>query len=612
MIGIGILLNGISFVLALGLGLILIPLVRKLCLQRGWVAPPRADRWHSQSTPYLGGIAIFIAFAVSVLITLFISGEITARLEILVIFGLIFLLGLLDDFKNMSPQAKLIGQMLVAILAIALGYSTEFFSPRVANPVLAQFLNTFLTLVWLIGITNAINLLDNMDGLAGGICLITTMILSYFFWQSQDWTLFGISMALAGGILAFLVYNFPPASIFMGDSGSLFLGFSLALLAIARQPQASNVLAVVGVPTLLFLLPILDTALVTFTRLLRGQSPAQGGRDHTSHRLIAFGLSERQAVLVLYGVAVMSGIIAVTLESIEYWFSMVLVPLFVIILALLVAYLGNFKLLPPSTPLVSSKAITRIMLRLTFKLRLLEIILDFFLIALAYYLALLISAGARMNETWLELYFLSLPVALGISYLVFHFMGVYRQVWRYVDMGDLGRFSLTALLCSVSMGIVFFVLHEFYWTNGLQAPLIQIVSLYFVFLLFSLAASRSSFQILDSLHGQRRVREDIRVLILGDGDSREMALHWLLSNQPSGYRPVGFLVGDPNLVGRQLHGLQVLGNFEQLEQILTQMNIQGLILAGFDFTDEWVEKIQQICQSKSCWVKRLKLDLEDI
>ena len=183
-----------------------------------------------------------------------------------------------------------------------------------SNEILAQLPNIVLTFFWLVGITNAINLLDNMDGLAGGISLITALILSYFFWQAGNFSLFLFSMALAGALLAFLIFNYPPASIFMGDSGSLFIGFTLAALAIAQRPQASNVFAVMAVPTLLFLLPILDTSLVTITRLLRGQSPAQGGSDHTSHRLVAFGLSERQTLSVLYGVAIFSGILAAALE----------------------------------------------------------------------------------------------------------------------------------------------------------------------------------------------------------------------------------------------------------------------------------------------------------
>ena len=183
----------------------------------------------------------------------------------------------------------------------------------------------------------------------------------------------------------------------MGDAGSLFLGFTLAVLAIARQPQASNVLAVMGVPTLLFLLPILDTILVTFTRVLRGQSPAQGGRDHASHRLIAFGLSERQAVIVLYAVGVTSGIAAAALESLNYWYSLVLAPILVLGLALLTAYLGGLKVVHSQKELSRHGPITRIMLELTYKRRVLEVILDFVLFAVAYYLAFLISSGLKFK-----------------------------------------------------------------------------------------------------------------------------------------------------------------------------------------------------------------------
>jgi UDP-GlcNAc:undecaprenyl-phosphate GlcNAc-1-phosphate transferase len=137
--------------------------------------------------------------------------------------------------------------------------TTPFILPSIANIILTFF--------WLVGITNAINLLDNMDGLASGVSLIAAGVLCYFFWRGGDDILLLLALALVGANLGFLVFNFPPAKIFMGDSGSLFLGFTLAALSIARRTQASNVFAVVGIPTLLFLLPILDTSLVTITRL---------------------------------------------------------------------------------------------------------------------------------------------------------------------------------------------------------------------------------------------------------------------------------------------------------------------------------------------------------
>ena len=603
----------VGFLIASVAGVILVPVVKRLSIRWGKVAQPRQDRWHRNPTPVLGGIAIFAAFCLSLLVSIFINpSEIRPLLEILLIFSAIFLLGLWDDFKQLSPQAKLIGQILVATLAIALGYTTDFFSPRIDNPVLAQLPNILLTYLWLVGITNAINLLDNMDGLAGGICLITALVLSYFSWQSGDQLLFTVAMSIAGSLLAFLIFNFPPASIFMGDSGSLFLGFSLALLAIARQPQASNVFAVMGVPTLLFLLPVLDTSLVTFTRLLRGQSPAQGGRDHTSHRLIAFGLNERQAVLVLYAVALLSGLLAATLESIQYWFSLFLVPLLVISLALLVTYLGGLKIMPSTAVTRKNTAITRIILDLTFKRRLLEVILDFFLIGLAYYLSFLAYFRLQMNTSHLDLYLKSLPFALGISYVAFYLLGVYRGVWRYIDFGDLAGYAKTAIVTSITMAVLFYIFSRTGWVDWAQDLPFSILLLFSIFLLLCLAASRASFRLLDLVQVQRFSINEARVLVIGAGDSGELALRWLLMNPDLHLRPVGLLDDDQFKHGRQIHGVQVLGSIRQLAYFLQLLEVQGVILENMDIPQEIVDQVQKTCLEHDCWVRRLRLDLEEI
>jgi len=375
--------------LALGLAflcnLALIPLVRWWSFRVGRVAQPRADRWHRKPTPTLGGVGIFTAFVLTLIAgEALLPGAQWQEWPFLSGAALLFFVGIYDEFRPMSPAAKLVAQIIAGTLVVSLGYTSTFFTPRIANLLVAQVPNILFTFLWLIGITNAINFLDNMDGLAGGISLITVGVLSYFFARAGNTSLLWVSLALVGSLLGFLVYNFPPAKIFMGDSGSLFLGFILATLAIAQQKQqASNVLAVLGVPTLVFLLPILDTSLVTFTRLLRGQSPAQGGRDHTSHRLIAFGLSERQTLAVLYGVAIISGVMAAALESLSYYLSLALAPLLIVVLSLLTAYLGGLKVVTVSPSNHSRQAIARVMLNLTYRRRVLEVMLDFLLISLA-------------------------------------------------------------------------------------------------------------------------------------------------------------------------------------------------------------------------------------
>lgn len=587
----------------------------------GRVAQPREDRWHRRPTPTLGGVGIFTAFALCLLVGglvvtppyslgswAFLSGS-----------ALLFFLGLYDEFRPISPAAKLVGQILAATLVILLGYTSTFFSPKIANSLIAQLPNILLTYVWLVGITNAINLLDNMDGLAGGIAFITGAVLSYFFWRTENLSLLWASLALAGSLLAFLVYNFPPAKIFMGDSGSLFVGFTLATLAIANQKQqASDVFAVLGVPTLIFLLPILDTALVTFTRLLRGQSPVQGGRDHTSHRLIAFGLNERQTLMVLYTVALVSAGMAAALESLNYWLSLALVPLLILSLALLTAYLGGLKVVKASEPSRSGQTIARLMTELTYRRRLLEVILDFGLISIAYYLAFLVrfagagNKGVMMNETRLELYLLSLPLALACSYLSFFIFGVYRGVWRYVDLGDLLRYILSALGGAALLAASLFVLGSTElapWTGKISSFLLVLFAL---FLFLGLAASRSSFRLLDRISKERSHPTGQPVLILGAGDAGEMAARWMLMNPELNYRPVGFLDEDPFIAGRQIHGVAVLGDLTQLEPVLQRRPVAGVILAGVDAGLMDQRAIYQTCQAHGCWVRTLKLEFEEL
>jgi UDP-GlcNAc:undecaprenyl-phosphate/decaprenyl-phosphate GlcNAc-1-phosphate transferase len=328
-----------AFFSALTLSLLLTPLSRILSIKTGRVAAPREDRWHNRPTPTLGGTAMFVAFMLPVLgLLAWGGGWSEARWGLLGGAVLMFGLGLLDDFKPVRPAVKLVGQAIAAALVVMAGDLIDFFP--------WDFANVVLTFLWLVGITNAINLLDNMDGLAGGIALIAAGFLGYFFWRAENPYLLAVALTLAGSVLGFLIFNFPPARTFMGDNGSLFLGFTLAALAVVHRPRASDVFSVMGVPILLFLLPILDTALVTVTRLLRGQSPVLGGTDHTSHRLIAFGLSERQAVLALYAVGLISGLVGAALEALNYSLSLALIPLLLIILAVLTAYLMKVKVAP--------------------------------------------------------------------------------------------------------------------------------------------------------------------------------------------------------------------------------------------------------------------------
>lgn len=587
----------LAFLVSLVTSLAAVPAIRWLSFKTGKVAQPRTDRWHSKPTPKLGGIGIYLGFCASVLAFRVLDSETW------IIFagaGMMFTLGIWDDLRELSPPAKLIGQILAASLVIFGGYQIEFFN--------IELLNILLTFLWLIGITNAINLLDNMDGLAGGISLIVVGFLSFFFFQARGQEgLMYFSLALAGGILGFLVFNFPPAKIFMGDSGSLFIGFLLASLAVARRTSASNVFAVLGIPTLLFLIPIIDTSLVTITRVLRGQSPAQGGRDHTSHRLVAFGLTERQTAIVLYSIAIVSGIFSTAVERLAYDFSLLVVPVLIVAFSLLAAYLGRLKVVPGNQAQTYQRGITRVVLELTYRQRIFEVLLDFFLISIAFYLALWSKFEFSMSADELQILLHSLPVALAATYISFYSFGVYRGMWEYFGLSDIVGYSR-----AVAGGVLLTAAASFVLFPEDNLNVFSFL-LYGTFLLLLVVGSRSSFRVLDQIYASHLQQQRNKILLLGAKSEGELAARYILGAKDTGYLMVGFLDPDEFMWGKSIHGVKVLGGYDALPQIIERNEIGGIILTSRDAVDAaTLEKIVEICQAKAVWVKKMRLEFDEL
>ncbi len=508
-----------------------------------------------------------------------------------------FFVGLYDDYKPINPPIKLAFQILAATLVIFFGSNTiNFFRWPIAN--------ILLTFFWLVGITNAINLLDNMDGLAGGVALIASGFLSVFFWRTGYSELLVLSLAISGSIFGFLLFNFPPAKIFMGDSGSMLLGFSLAALAVARRTQASNIFAIIGVPTLVFLLPILDTGLVSITRILRGQSPTQGGTDHTSHRLVAFGLSERQAVIVLYGIAIISGLASIGLEAWDYDLSLVLIPILLIVLSLFVAYLAHLKVITADQN--NSNAITKWIVNLTYKRRIFELIFDLLLIGVSYYLAFWTHYGLNMTNESMSLFMQSWPIALGITYGSFYVLGVYRGVWRYIGVNDLVRYVGAAI---ISGGLSWSVINLLY-TNQMYTG--DVYLLFILYLLIGLAGSRSSFLVLDRLFVKpvSGVQKE-NILLYGAEDAGEIALRWILRNPATGYNVVGFLDDDELKWGSNIHGVNILGDLSKFDQFIKERQVSGVIATTEPLLHSPAgEKLALACRAKGIWLRVLRLEFE--
>ena len=277
------------------------PLTKRLALRWNIVDQPDQRKIHHEPIPLLGGVAIFGAFLLATV--LFAPATHLVEFGAVLAGGLwLAVVGYVDDRHGMNPRIKMASQVVAGIVLILAGIQVRLFEIPV--------LDIALTLFWIVGITNALNLMDNMDGLAAGITAIaagTFFVLA----ASQELILVSsLSAALCGATLGFLRYNFAPATTFMGDTGSLVIGFVLAVLGIKLDFPSQSTIVTWAIPILVLAIPIFDTTLVTFTRLRERRSPFQGGKDHTSHRIAAMGMGHRKTVLSLYTVAILMGTVA--------------------------------------------------------------------------------------------------------------------------------------------------------------------------------------------------------------------------------------------------------------------------------------------------------------
>jgi UDP-GlcNAc:undecaprenyl-phosphate GlcNAc-1-phosphate transferase len=285
-----------SFLLAFFVSLLFVALTIVITRRFGFVCRPQSDRWHNRCVSLHGGVAIWLSF----LLVFFLSGLRPESRETvpLVLASFMMLVGLYDDVFKLNPRSKLLSQLLVSGLVIDFGLGFTF-----SNVI---WLNWFLTAFWIVGLTNAVNLLDNMDGASAGSVFLTMLCLSLLPWQPAPW-LANMSLVLAGCLLGFLVFNFYPAKIFMGDSGSLSLGTFTAILLMQFSqtiPQVShtvlNIPSPLLIPALLVIVPIVDTTFVTVNRLLNGFPVSLGDKGHITHRLSYLFQSDWLSVLCLY------------------------------------------------------------------------------------------------------------------------------------------------------------------------------------------------------------------------------------------------------------------------------------------------------------------------
>ncbi len=593
------------------ISLLLTPIVRAVAVKRNWIAMPRKERWSKKPTALSGGIAIYLAAAIplfyfadfNTLVPHLALDNISPELPDInaVIFlgmTLIFILGLLDDFIHIKPHTKLVGQILVASIVTFLGVRLNWFVSLTGD--------TIVTIFWIVGITNAFNLIDNMDGLCAGVGLIAACYLALLF-NGISMEAHLIALILAGATGGFLIYNFNPASIFMGDCGSLLIGFTLSVLCLFLSGDpAVNQLAWYAVPVLLLMVPILDTTMVTIIRLLSGRKASVGGKDHTSHRLVLIGFSEKKAVLFLYGVGAISGFSALFVSRSDTFTSpAVIIPLILSIL-LMGIYLSQIRVYKEKEfCILRGKVYTPILIELTFKRQILLVILDLCLISFAYYLSYRLRFGSESFPVYFKIFLKTLPAVIACKLIAFFTIGIYRGIWRHLSTNDVYVHLKASLLASVlSFAVIIYIYRFEDFSKGLFV-------IDFMLTTGLLLGTRGSFRIfLDTM--KRRTKSGKPVIIYGAGQGGEILLREILNNKNIELAPIGFIDDDVLKTGKKLLGYTVLGTFKDMKKVCEKYSVAGVLKSFNHDTPDNQKKVVQFCKKHNLFLKQFSVCLNDV
>ena len=602
MISTPILITAVAFALAL----ILTYLVRKYARRYGYVAKPKADRWHKKETALMGGIAIFLT---TFLVYILFVPKTSEAWVIITGSSFLFVVGLIDDLLFIKPYQKLIGQFIG--VAFVIGYPAIFFDKPLVLPWTSyEILNIWLTAFWIVGITNAINLLDNMDGLAAGISAIAAFTLAVGLGASGQPHELLLICTFIGALRGFLVLNFNPASIFMGDAGSMFVGFFLASSVLLNQVggRSRSILPVLAVPALILFVPIFDTTFVTILRKLAGRKASQGGRDHTSHRLVALGLSERSAVLLLYALAIVAGVLSLFVRQLPVTQSLALISLFTIFLTIAGVYLAKVKVYEESDEELALKnnAVFGFLYELSYKRRIFEVVLDVFLIMLSYYFSYILLFGDFENSGEWNNFISTVPLLIVMNLAAFLVTGVYRGLWRYTSVRDSVVFTKAVILGSVLSVLTILLLYRF---EGFSRAVFVVNG---VLLLLGLSGSRLAFRLFRQILPTPMTKRRTRVLIYGAGDGGEMVLRELENNENWQYKPIGFIDDDPRKKDKVIHGLKVHGGNGSLASLCRDNDASEILISFRKISPERLREVRTACQEANVSLKRALIKIEPV
>ena len=607
------------FLVAAITSLVLTPWIAKGATALGFLDKPETRKIHSNPIPRLGGVSVVCSICIALLAgaILFNKGHLPLTLKesiwvpLLIGSVIVFIVGVWDDISPLPVGVKFGVQSIAALLAIAWGIRFDRVSFLGETGLEIGLFAYPLTFLWIIGITNAFNLVDGLDGLSAGLASIAAGTSAAVFIMRGNPGEAMLLIITLGALVGFLRYNFYPAKIFLGDSGSLVIGYILALTAISGSQKGVTALAILF-PLLVFGLPIADTVISMVRRYLGSFQviqPYKGpikqklfsmrrmfepDREHIHHRLLAVGFSHRGAVLTLYGLGLSLSVLA---------FLTVLAngrnAGLVLLLVALATYAGISKLGYNELRLFQAEHLLRLYEKMGLHKRFFLAFLDLLLITLSYWMAFLLKYELTWNEGILSWYQTEFPAILAIQFGFLYAFGLYNGVWRALSTGDLLR-VVSAVSVGGILSIIIALIHD------PPFGMFGFFAINFLVLTGVTLLSRSAYRILDYFHtGQNQSGRD--ALIYGAGRGGQLVLREIIQNPKLALRPLGFIDDSPNLLGRTVNRLPVLGSCEDLERILIDHPDAILVLASANIEESRREKVLRFCRLQGVPISRFEI-----
>ena len=575
----------------------MMPVAKAASARFGIVAQPSSDRPHTKPTALLGGLAVTAGFIAAIGFIGILSGLPHHSLPWIGALAVAMcLVGLLDDIVDLQPRHKLMLELAAICVLVWWGPHLDFFS--------YQPVNLALTIFWLITATNAFNLIDGIDGLAAGVGIVAALSIATVAGLHQHNGTMVVGLALAGALSGFMVFNFPPASVFMGDEGALAVGLVLGALSIQASRYGEGSLpARLAMPLLALMVPLLDIVTVTVTRLATGNPISKRGLDHSHHRLTRLGMSSRSAAATLIGLQVIAGGCAIALSVVPGHEAVLLLPFMVLFFALVALFLMDRSFDGPRSQIGELPAIARVILSFGYKRRFVELILDVALVAAAYFGAMMLRFDFDLSIAQVDNMLVGLPWVVLLGCAAFLVAGVYRGIWRYTGLAEGVRFVLAAMIAGLAVKLASAIL---------PITISRATAVVFVLLLFDfLVATRWSFHVFQRI--ARFLAQSARRLVIVGADARgAAAVQHLHSTIGAGAELLGLLDDDSFKHGKLFHGYPVLGSLGNLGEIMARTPFDEIVIAQETLSATQLAALESFTLSHRITLRRFLLGVTDM